>query len=99
MPGSVVTSRSKWPRSASASDSDREVRVVASLNHPNICTVYDVGPNYLVMELVDGKTLRDWFRGALPVERSARDRAAGARGPGRRASGGCRPSRPQALKT
>jgi TolB-like protein/Flp pilus assembly protein TadD/predicted Ser/Thr protein kinase len=49
---------------------DREVRVVASLNHPNICTVYDVGPNYLVMELVDGKTLREWFRGALPLERS-----------------------------
>ena len=49
---------------------DREVRLVASLNHPNICTVYDVGPNYLVMELVDGKTLRDWFPGALPLERS-----------------------------
>src|SRR5262249_25925591 len=49
---------------------DREVHAVASLNHPNICTVYDVGPNYLVMELVDGKTLREWFRGALPLERS-----------------------------
>ena len=49
---------------------DREVRAVASLNHPNICTVHDVGPNYLVMELVDGKTLREWFRGALPLERS-----------------------------
>jgi serine/threonine protein kinase/Tfp pilus assembly protein PilF len=49
---------------------DREVRAAASLNHPNICTVYDVGPNYLVMELVDGKTLREWFRGALPLERS-----------------------------
>jgi serine/threonine protein kinase/Tfp pilus assembly protein PilF len=48
---------------------DREVRAVASLNHPNICTVYDVGPNYLVMELVDGKTLRECFRGAQPLER------------------------------
>src|SRR4029453_16929617 len=48
---------------------DREVRAVASLNHPNICTVYDVGPDYLVMELVDGKTLRAWFLGGLPVER------------------------------
>ena len=48
---------------------DREVRAVASLNHPNICTVYDVGPNYLVMELVDGKTLREWFRAELSVER------------------------------
>jgi serine/threonine protein kinase len=61
---------------------DREVRAVASLNHPNICTVYDVGPNYLVMELVDGTTLRDGFRSAVPVERALRDRAAGARGLG-----------------
>jgi serine/threonine protein kinase len=30
----------------------REVRAVAALNHPNICTLYDVGPDYLVMELV-----------------------------------------------
>jgi eukaryotic-like serine/threonine-protein kinase len=49
---------------------EREVRAVASLNHPNICTVYDVGPNYLVMELVDGATLREWFRSALPLDRS-----------------------------
>jgi serine/threonine protein kinase len=33
---------------------EREVRAVAALNHPNICQIYDVGPNYLVMELVDG---------------------------------------------
>jgi serine/threonine protein kinase len=49
---------------------DREVRAVATLNHPNICTLHDVGPNYLVMELVEGETLRDWLRRALPVERS-----------------------------
>src|SRR6201993_2957319 len=35
----------------------REVRAVAALNHPNICHLYDVGPNYLVMELVEGPTL------------------------------------------
>jgi Tol biopolymer transport system component len=29
------------------------------LNHPNVCTLYDVGPNYLVMELVEGLTLAD----------------------------------------
>jgi eukaryotic-like serine/threonine-protein kinase len=33
---------------------DREARAIAALNHPNICQLYDVGPNYLVMELVDG---------------------------------------------
>ena len=49
---------------------DREVRAIATLNHPNICTIHDVGPNYLVTELVDGETLRDWFRRALPIERN-----------------------------
>ena len=36
---------------------EREARAIAALNHPNICTLFDVGPNYLVMELVDGPTL------------------------------------------
>ena len=42
---------------------EREARAVAALNHPNICHLYDVGPNYLVMELVEGDTLR----GPLPL--------------------------------
>jgi len=42
----------------------REARAVASLNHPNICALYDVGPNYLVMELVEGKSPK----GPLPIE-------------------------------
>ena len=37
----------------------REAKAVAALNHPNICAIYDVGPNYLVMELVEGPTLED----------------------------------------
>jgi eukaryotic-like serine/threonine-protein kinase len=36
---------------------DHEVRTIAALNHPNICTVYDVGPNYLVMEYLQGNPL------------------------------------------
>src|SRR6266849_4657152 len=36
----------------------REARAIAALNHPNICTLYDVGPNYLVMELIEGPTLK-----------------------------------------
>jgi serine/threonine-protein kinase len=48
---------------------EREVRAVAALNHPNICQIYDVGPNYLVMELVEGPTLADRIKqGAIPME-------------------------------
>jgi serine/threonine-protein kinase len=38
---------------------EREAKVVASLNHPNICTLFDVGPDYLVMELIEGATLAE----------------------------------------
>src|SRR5262249_1380262 len=41
---------------------EREARAVAALNHPNICTLHDVGPDYLVMELVEGKTLAERIR-------------------------------------
>jgi eukaryotic-like serine/threonine-protein kinase len=44
----------------------REARTVAQLNHPHICTLHDVGPNYLVMEFVDGAPLK----GPLPVEKA-----------------------------
>jgi serine/threonine protein kinase len=37
---------------------EREARAVAALNHPNICTLHDVGPNYLVMEYVEGTPLK-----------------------------------------
>src|SRR6516225_2546907 len=47
----------------------RGARVIASLNHPHICQLYDVGPNYLVMELVEGPTLADRIKqGALPLD-------------------------------
>src|SRR5215472_9627338 len=36
---------------------EREARAVGSLNHPNICHLYDVGTNYLVMEFIDGSPL------------------------------------------
>src|SRR6476619_1801162 len=50
---------------------DREVRAVAALNHPNICHLYDVGPNYLVMELVEGPTLAEHLKqGAISLEES-----------------------------
>ena len=47
---------------------EREARAIAALNHPNICTLYDVGPNYLVMELVEGETIAARLKqGPLPV--------------------------------
>jgi tetratricopeptide (TPR) repeat protein len=47
---------------------EREARAISSLNHPNICTLYDVGPNYLVMELIEGETIAARLKGApLPV--------------------------------
>ena len=36
--------------------------MIATLNHPNICALYDVGPNYLVMEYVEGESLRGPLR-------------------------------------
>jgi Tol biopolymer transport system component len=49
----------------------REVHAVAALNHPNICHLYDVGPDYLVMELVEGPTLAERIkRGAIPADES-----------------------------
>src|SRR5262249_31904354 len=50
-----------------------EARAIAALNHPNICTLFDVGPNYLVMEFVEGETLADPVKhGALPLADAVR---------------------------
>src|ERR1051325_7100856 len=47
----------------------REVRAVASLNHSNICTLHDVGDNYLVMELIEGSALAERIaQGPIPLE-------------------------------
>src|ERR1043166_1350844 len=43
---------------------EREARTVAALNHPNICTLYDVGPNFLVMEYVEGESPK----GPIPLD-------------------------------
>ena len=44
----------------------QEARAMAAFSHPNICQIYDVGSNYIVMELIDGVTLA----GPLPVEKA-----------------------------
>jgi tetratricopeptide (TPR) repeat protein len=48
---------------------EREARAISSLNHPYICTLHDVGPNYLVMELVEGETIAARLKsGPVPVK-------------------------------
>ncbi|HKV80285.1 MAG TPA: protein kinase, partial [Candidatus Sulfotelmatobacter sp.] len=56
---------------------EREARTISSLNHPNICQLYDVGTHdgvrYLVMELLEGETLGERLRrGPLPMEQVLR---------------------------
>ena len=52
---------------------EQEARAVAALNHPHICTLYDVGPDYLVMELVEGETLAERIAaGPLALEEALR---------------------------
>ena len=64
---------------------EQEARTTGALNHPNVLTLYDVGTAdgrpYLVMELLDGETLRAGIgRVALPVARACEIAAAIARG-------------------
>ena len=52
---------------------EREAKAISSLNHPNICALYDIGHDqgndYLVMELIEGESLADRLaRGALPLK-------------------------------
>jgi eukaryotic-like serine/threonine-protein kinase len=56
---------------------EREAKAISSLNHPNICTLHDVGHeeglDYLVMELIDGEPLDERLRrGPLPTEQLLR---------------------------
>lgn len=48
---------------------EREARAISSLNHPHTCTLYDIGPNYLVMELLEGETIAARLKsGPLPAD-------------------------------
>src|SRR5690242_969315 len=47
---------------------EREARAIAALNHPHICSLYDIGSDYLVMEYIDGAPLT----GPLPVAEAIR---------------------------
>jgi serine/threonine protein kinase len=50
---------------------EREARAISALNHPHICTLYDVGPNYLVMEFVEGDSLSKTIeRGPIALDKA-----------------------------
>jgi len=52
---------------------EREAKTISSLNHPNICALYDVGDDYLVMELLEGENLAERIaRGPIPIEQLLR---------------------------
>lgn len=51
---------------------EREAKAVAQLAHPNICSLFDIGDGYFVMELLEGETLAARIaRGALPMPEAA----------------------------
>jgi len=63
----------KFSREQFSDRFEREAKAIAQLNHPHICTVHDVGPNYLVMELIEGETLEARLRkGPLPLDQTTR---------------------------
>ncbi len=80
---------------------EREAKAISQLNHPHICTLYDVGEqdgiDYLVMEYIEGETLAERLKkGALPLDKAPRIRHPDRGRPRQSASGRYRPQGPQA---
>src|SRR5260370_19553835 len=62
----VAIKRLKGEHGSASSNArfEQEARAIAALNHPHICQIYDIGPDHLVMEYVEGRPLA----GPLPVD-------------------------------
>ena len=58
----------KQLKSAYSGRFEQEARAIAALNHPHICQIYDVGPDFLVLEYIEGKPLS----GPMPLEQALR---------------------------
>jgi len=58
----------KMLKSAHAQRFHQEARAIAALNHPHICVLHDIGPDYLVMEYLEGTTVQ----GPLPMDEAVR---------------------------
>jgi eukaryotic-like serine/threonine-protein kinase len=71
---------------------EREARAIAALNHPHICQIYDVGPNFLVMEYIAGRPIK----GPLPLDEAFAVRDGDLRRTVGSPQAGNRPSRSEA---
>ena len=66
----VAVKRLKGPHTARF---EQEARAIAALNHPHICQIFDIGPDYLVLEYIDGQPLLSQANpGPLEVEEAVR---------------------------